>query len=290
MKRLWYLLVLIMSYSSATAHIHPRPYEFFDDPIDVIIPCVEKDKEVLAPCIKSIREHHPDIRRIIVISKEKLTDTAEWFPEDRYPFSFSDIAYQIFQNKEDADIYLKKEGNRIGWVYQQLLKLYASNVIPGLSSNILCVDSDVIFLKKCDFISESSGPFFNVGNEYHKPYFHHMKRLLPGLRRVNPEYSGICHFMLFQKPILKRLMESVERIHTVPFWQAFCYCIDQKELDDAAASEYEIYFNFANLSTDQIEIHPLKWTNVHSYKALNAYRDLNYDYIACHSYLRECLK
>ncbi len=55
-------------------------------------------------------------------------------------------------------------------------------------------------------MSEKGEPFFNVSDEYYDEYFKHAARLLPGFRRVYPQYSGICHFMLFQKPVLEDLL------------------------------------------------------------------------------------
>ena len=42
--------------------------------IDVVIPAHKKDIDTLDLCIDGIRKNVKDVRRIIVVSKEKLTD------------------------------------------------------------------------------------------------------------------------------------------------------------------------------------------------------------------------
>lgn len=261
------------------------------EPIDVVIPCAPKDLATLEMCIAGIRQNGSNIRRVIVVSKNRLTDSAEWVDEQNFPFSFKEIALEIFNgNSIAADQFLQKSKSRIGWVFQQLLKLYAAFVIPDISSNILILDADVIFLNPTRFINEYGEPLFNTGTENWKPYFLHAKRLLPGLRRVHRHYSGICHFMLFQKPILQDFFEMIQAQHRVEAWKAICRCIDQRELKFCCMSEYEIYFNFALLRTSQAKLQPLKWVNLGHWKDMDYYKLENFCYMACQEWMRSLNK
>jgi hypothetical protein len=97
--------------------------------IDVVIPAHIKDKEILDHCILGIKKNVKNLRRVIVVSKEKYTDKAEWFDEKLYPFSFAEIS-EILNHQN------------VGWNYQQLLKLYSVLIIPNISYlhlNFLCV-------------------------------------------------------------------------------------------------------------------------------------------------------
>lgn len=259
-------------------------YSFIDEPIDVIMPCTAKDKDTLECAIDGILKNGKNIRRVIVISKEKLTDKAEWFPEQQFPFTKEQIALEIFSKPDLAEQFLKT-ANRIGWIYQQLLKFYASYVIPDISSNILILDSDTVFLNPYTFLnSYSLAGKFNVGKEYHKPYFKHAKKLIPGFKKVYPEYSGICHWMVMQRTVLDHLFKVVEKNHKIPFWKAFCRCIDKKKASSSCASEYEIYFNFALMSSNQFEINLLKWKNIADLD-FEKYQS-KFDYVSSHDYLR----
>lgn len=269
------------------AKLEKITYALSTKPIDVIIPCAPKDKEILEHCIQGIRKYGQNIGRIIVVSKERLSTEAEWFNEALYPFSKQDLAYEIFHgNRKKAQKFLARKNSRIGWIFQQFLKLYAPFVIPNISSNVLIVDADLIFIQPTSFMNEQGEPFFNVGEEtYHSPYFEHMKRVLPDLKRVHQEHSGITHHMLFQKPILEDLFDLISKRHNRVAWKALCRSIDPKKVHESSLSEYEIYFNFVQLRTDQAKLRPLRFMNVHPLRKIEKYQSLGYQYITSHNYL-----
>lgn len=107
-------------------------YVFTKEPIDVVIPCAEKDLEMLELCIEGIRNNCDELRRIFVISSRKLTNNAEWIDERIFPFNKEDVARELFDSIEDSWEYMATPQNRLGWMYQQLLKFYAFFVIPGI--------------------------------------------------------------------------------------------------------------------------------------------------------------
>jgi len=262
-------------------------YQFSDDPIDVVIPCVPKDLLTLELCIDGIKKNGKNIRRIIVLSKEPMTANAEWFSEDLFPFTKKDIALEIFHgNEEGAAAFIASPMTRIGWIFQQLLKLYTPFVIPNISPNVLILDSDVIFLKKIRFI-EDGEPCFIPGKEYFTAYFEHAARLLPGLKRVNMKHSGIAHHMLFQKPVLEDLFRLVEEQHKTEMWRAMCRSVDMNELYRSCMSEYEIYFNFIQLRSDQARINPVKWAEIHTLRLLPQFRRGEEVFVACPEWFRK---
>ncbi|MDE3045945.1 MAG: hypothetical protein KGJ02_04805 [Verrucomicrobiota bacterium] len=267
-------------------------YTFTPEPIDVVIPYHPKDAETLELCIRGIRENGENVRRIIVISKEPATSSAEWFDEANYPFSPEDLALEIFHgDAEAAHTFLTAPNTRIGWIYQQFLKLYAPLVIPDISSNVLILDSDVIFLKPLAFMDAKRQPYFTVGTNYTKEYFEHAAKLLPGLRRANLNYSGIVHHMLFQRPIIDDLFHLISLQHHTEPWKAICRCIDQAEVYKSCLSEYEIYFNFVSLRTSQKTIRHIRWTEVvPDLYNINAYRRQNYIFIASQEWYRRYCK
>lgn len=268
--------------------ISKRTFSLSVEPIDVVIPCAEKDKVTLDLCIEGIRKNGQNIRRIIVVSKEALTEKAEWFDEAKYPFSKRDLAFEIFQeNVLAAEEFLNSPKSRAGWIFQQFVKLYAPFVIPNISSNVLILDADVIFLNSTSFMTEKGEPLFNTGSELHLPYFRHMEKLLPGLHRVYQKYSGICHYMLFQKPILEDFFTCIEKQHPgKKSWQAICQLIDQKEIFKSCLSEYEMYFNFALLRTAQAKVRCLKWIQLGTWEKAEEFRENGFSYMACQEWIR----
>ncbi|MBS4168348.1 DUF6492 family protein [Parachlamydia sp. AcF125] len=262
-------------------------YDFKEEPIDVVIPCTEKDVETLNLCIAGIQANCSQIRRVIVVSSHPLTDQAEWFDEALFPFTKDEIAYHLL--KGDASLNSPKKLPRVGWYYQQMLKYYAAFIIPHISSNILILDSDTIFLNPVEFLNSEGAGLYNPGSEYHKAYFEHADRFLPGLKRLYPEYSGISHHMLLQLPVLEELFNRVETYHQMPLWQVFCHCVSDDCTFASGASEYEIYFNFVFSRTDQVKLRHLKWKNIKNLDHLPGYKARGYHYVSCHAWSRQGL-
>jgi len=285
-QKICLLFYFIIFLNLLEAKLEKITYSFSTDPIDVVIPCSSKDQKILPFCIEGIQKYAKNIRRIIVVSKERLSLDAEWFSEDKYPFTKEDLAYEIFSgNKKKAQKFLSRKNCRIGWIFQQFLKLYAPFVIPDISPNVLVVDADLIFINPTSFMNEKGEPFFNVGDEYHRPYFEHMKRVLPDLVKVHEQYSGVTHHMLFQKPILEDLFSLISQQHKKTAWKALCRAINKNDVHQSSLSEYEIYFNFALLRSDQAKIRPLPFKNVSPLKNIEKYKKLQYNYVTSHNYL-----
>lgn len=251
--------------------------------IDVVIPAHEKDLETLNHCIRGIRQNGASVRRIIVVSKEKYTDKAEWFDESLYPFSFQDI----------SDIL---DGNDVGWHFQQLLKLYAPLVIPNISENVLILDADTVFLRKVKFFSEDGLPLYNLAKDknldsspFHQVTFKHINKILPDISKSFPEkfenVSGICHHMIFQKHMIEDLMKKVKSHDSTqdPFYKVFLKNREQSY----GVAEYNLYFYFlVSLYKENYKIRLLKYKNTSDFNVWKYRFRRKYDYCSFHSYMR----
>lgn len=261
-------------------------YKFSNEPIDVVIPCHSKDAQNLELVIKGVRDNVKNCNRVIIVSGKKLTDRAEWFDEKLFPFTKQTIAAQIaHHDPKQTDYLLTKPKGRIGWVYQQLLKLYALRIIPKISSNALIVDADTVFCKPVSFQDESDAPLFNPGTYHHEPYFVHAAKLIPGFKKVFPKYSGISHHMLFQRSILEDLFGVIRAAHKKDPWKAICSFIDPDE--NSGVSEYELYFNFTFSRSRQGKIRHLKRYDSgdpNDVEKLSEFVAQGYDYISCHNW------
>ncbi len=267
---------------------HEKTYDTLPaDPIDVVFICHPKDSRTLDLAINGARLNVENIRRVIVVSATRLTNNAEWFDEAAFPFNKASVSLEIFNgNKTLANNYLMVKDTRIGWIYQQFLKLYAPFVIPGISSNVLTIDADTIFLNSVSFIDEAGKALFNPGKEFVPCYFAHAARLLPGFKKLYAAYSGISHHMLFQRAILEDLFSMIQSVHKTEPWRAFCRCIDLNEIFGSAFSEYEIYFNFVFARTEQVKIRLLRWNNIKfDQKKIDYHAKNGFDYVSCHTYI-----
>lgn len=261
---------------------------------DIVIPVGSIDIEVFKKQLTFTIKNIIGFRNIYII-----TNKTYFFEVERNDVFFVDE--DIFHLFID---YLKREygekNKRNGWFFQQLIKFYVSFYIENISDKYLVIDSDVFFLNPTIFFDENSLPMYSYGYEYHIPYFEHMKKLHPMLKKQilveNPkEFSGICHHMIFDKKVLSELFYYVENYQLEknnikkPFWRFFLDCVDfdDRRLFRSGCSEYEIYFNYILLfHKEHIRIRKLKFDNFfRDYQNIEKYTN-QYDYIAYHYYHR----
>ena len=72
-RLVFYAFVFLSALNAHSASLN-KQYQFIKEPIDVVIPSVEKDLHTLNLCIEGIRQHGANIRRVIVVSKSKFTN------------------------------------------------------------------------------------------------------------------------------------------------------------------------------------------------------------------------
>lgn len=206
---------------------------------DIVIAHGPSDDDILPYTVSQIRKYVKDFRNIYIVSHDSEIDLfdeevfvgCKIIDEKTFPISINDVNSIIQTPKRNA------------WYFQQLLKLYASLVIEEMLDDYLVVDADTLFLKDISF--KSSGRYmFNMGDEYHVPYFEHMKRMHPSFEKM-VKLSGISHHMIFNRMIVSEMMMLVERHHDLtPFWEVFLKEVAPEQRHGSGAAEYEMYFNY----------------------------------------------
>lgn len=252
--------------------------------LDIVIPVHKKDLQILEYCIEAAKKKIVNARRIIVVSKERYTENAEWFDEAKFPFSF-DLARQ-YVGLSSA-----------GWYFQQLLKLYAPLVIPDISENVMILDSDTVFFRRVKMLDEEGRPFYNISKDenvrrkdFDERVANHAKAVLPALAIENlpkefQEISGISHNMIFNREILRELFAKAEAhdANHDPFYVIFLKHSDHTH----SASEYQIYFNYLLVfHREKIRIRKLNYKNTADINIKKYRRRFKYHYCSFHSYLR----
>lgn len=220
-------------------------------PIDVVIPCGEKDVGTLDTVIRHAQQHIHDIGTVYVVSPRQFTDSAAWVSDDAFPFRLDDIRGYIGDHPRGR------------WYLQQLIKLYVHRVIPGLSRQFLINDAETIWYQPVRFVDEDGRGLYCVSDEKSAFYYSHMCRLLPSLSGfpmgIHPKMSGIVHHMLFDQEILEDIFREAEEAHRMPFWRAFMAMVYPQQVY-GGASEYEIYFCFAFAKyPDRVCLRHLDW-------------------------------
>ena len=243
---------------------------------DIVIPVGPHDVDRILHQLEFTRHNIIGYRNIYLISSAVLdVSGCQYIPESIFPFSLSSVAE------------IHGASSRNGWYLQQLLKLYAGQIIPGILPRYLIVDADTHFLHPTSFISPEEKPMYAVGEEYHIPYFSHMQKLHPTFRKMHASHSGICHHMVFDTMLLQEMFTMVEEHHSkrAPFWKLFLDCVTPDNYKLSGASEYEIYFNYLlQYHSTDIQVRPLRWRNA---TRLNVPDDSKkYDFVSCHWYMR----
>ena len=241
-----------------------------------IVTCVgPNDTNILEQQINYTKKNIIGYRNIYLVCSNPNIDISGTIiiDEKMFPFKIHDI----------ANIFGKNSKN--GWYLQQLLKIYAGNIIPGILKKYLVIDCDTHFLKPTNFITDSKG-IFTVGTEYHTPYFLHMNRLHHSLKKSHP-FSGISHHMFFHTDRVNDLIKLVEDnfSNEKSFWKIFLENVDIDKNETSCASEYEMYFTYMYLyHQNDIVIRQLKWENRDSLQDNNAN---NNDFVSIHWYMRK---
>ena len=251
---------------------------------DIVIPVGPNDINFINKTLELNKINIINYRNIYIITNLLLIKDKSIFNDciliDENIFPFNSNTIKIYLGDNDK--------NKNNWYLQQLIKLYASFVIPNMLDNYLVVDSDTVFLKPTTFF-EKNIPLYNFGTEYHIQYFNHMRNLHPLFSKVN-NMSGICHHIIFQKYVLIHLFKIVENFHNnnkqfhnnKQFYQIFLESVEKNDILHSGASEYEIYFNFIQTYyPNKYKIRKLKYKDVS-----NIILNKDEDYVSCHWYMR----
>jgi hypothetical protein len=212
---------------------------------DVVIPYHNKDASILPFAIQGVRLYAQGAQKIYVVSAtDPEVEEAIWIPEDTLPII-----------KDDVSPYIH-ESSRVGWYYQQLLKLYAFVYLKTPHSHLLICDADLVLRKPIQFFKNGQ-ICLALSDEYHEPYFTHMSRVLPELRRLI-SFSGVCHHMMMSREHTHELLTQIESRHGKPAWIVCLEQVDPTYHAGSGMSEYEIYFNYCLLHhADDYCVRPL---------------------------------
>ena len=240
---------------------------------DVVIPLGPNDITQISKVVECVTQNIIGYRNIYIITKTDIQlNNCIKIDESSFPFKINNIAE------------IHGESPRNGWYYQQLLKLYAFEIIPNLLDRYLVIDADTFFLKKVHFIDYTNNKcLYNFSTfENHKPYYEHMRRLDDSFDKVLQD-SAVCHHMVFEKKYVKELFNIIEKKYNKSFWKVFLESVDESHILLSGASEYELYCNFMfKFHPECVELRKLNWSNVH-----NLTKELSdFDYVSCHWYMR----
>lgn len=205
-----------------------------DTKIDIVIPTVRKDLEVLPYVVYGARKQikHP-ISHIYIVAPSDVAIQAYCRKHDCV---FVDETAILPITKADID-YTVNGTDRSGWLLQQLIKLSGDRLCE--EEHYLVIDSDTVFIRPNRF--ERDGRIvFHTCDEYHLPYFKTYEKLM-GIKPVSTR-SFCTHYMLFEKSKVAALKRHIEDKWHTDWYRAIVECVDRT--DTSGFADYETYGNY----------------------------------------------
>ena len=114
----------------------------------------------------------------LILFKEKFKNHNITIVNEDDILSFKDFK-SIFLNLSKAIKYQKEFENRLGWYYQQMLKItFVIDFIDNKKESIVIWDADTIILRKINFFRNFNSNSFASLSEFHKAYYITTKNIL----------------------------------------------------------------------------------------------------------------
>lgn len=128
---------------------------------------------------------------------------------------------------------------RTGWYFQQFLKLAYAYICQ--EDYYMTWDADTIPLREIDMFCNET-PYFDVKEEYNKPYFTLIKKIL----KIDKccEYSFISEHMMLKKSYVLEMIDRIEKDNSSgveKYYEIILRNIHNIDLEGSGFSEFETY-------------------------------------------------
>lgn len=211
----------------------------------VIMPTIAKDIEASIPLAKYWEKYLP-IKKLVFIGNSDVEKRVKDFPFQCKDFINENDIVEFDYVKKLIDIKSKHNEqaiNRTGWYVQQFIKMGYANVCED--DYYLSWDSDTIPLSKVNMVDDGK-PLFDMKDEYNKPYFDTLGRIIPNTTKMCRE-SFISEHMLFSREIMLDLLNSIENNKSIEgenWIEKIINAISLNDLSYSGFSEFETYGTF----------------------------------------------
>jgi hypothetical protein len=136
---------------------------------------------------------------------EKQNENRVAFLNENEVIPFDSIK-QCFKKRLEAEGYGISETSRLGWFYQQFLKMQYSRICED--EYYMCWDADTLPLRDVTIFDDSGKPYFDLKAEYCEGYFITIKSLL-GMDKAIKD-SFISEHMVFSTTLMREMLEEIE--------------------------------------------------------------------------------
>lgn len=194
-----------IGYYSDVLGLAASPEKVSSASIDVVYVATDRDLETIELSIESVRRNllHP-IRDVFIIA-----------PSETRISIIAETIGAHFVNEDDVlsvrkcDIRYMVDGvGREGWLFQQLLKFAAAEVVG--SSRYLVMDADTVLVRSQAFVRDDKDLLLH-SNEFHGPYIEAYSRLVN--EPAKTLLSFVNHHMMFNVKRVRNLLAHCEAVN-----------------------------------------------------------------------------
>lgn len=249
------------------------------DRFDMVMTIHPKDADMVPLALFRVQKYLVGLDKIYIVTKrdsihiEKTNHRIQLVDETDssiFPFQRSDIESIITCF------------GRVGWYYQQLLKLYSYR-IHGIRKSFLLFDGDNIVLRPLN--KNQLGHFVRAN---HEPYLKYCQRVLSDMQVPfrYPELSGVVHMMLLDG---RRVHEMLQKIDAKGdnAWQMLLQHVDPKDYPNSGMSEYDLYFHWmTTLHSHEFPLTKLRQKDGNATECMQYVSSRDHHYVSCHAYIR----
>jgi len=205
-----------------------------DKKIDIVIPTIAKDFDILSLLLESLCNIEHSINNIYIVSP-KNEQIIQFCNKNNLRF-VDEVSVNGFG--KDKIKYVVDGRDRSGWLFQQLLKISGENFTE--MKDYLVVDSDTIYVNKNIFITDDNKYVFLQSGEWHQPYFDAFKKIFG--YRAHSNLSLTSHMMIFNHDKLKEMKKELEQKHNIPWYDV--YISTSSSTEQSCISDYDTYANW----------------------------------------------
>ncbi len=271
--------------ASSGFSINPLAHTKYPPAINVCIPFVEKDIEVLPHVVRSVHQYVQNpIKKIFLVTPAEGSSSTPLLIEE----ASREILMELLAGQDDLELLFdhqvlgEKAWEQIrsskpgGWVIQQLVKF--ASVLRDPSTPTLILDSDTVLLSPKTWVDGNGVQLLQVANEFEPRYFPFMENFFSIQKSLG--VSFVTHHQLMQPSIVAAMFPEGQQ-SIVNWWMA------SQESPGAFLSEYESYGSYA-LEKYPSQVRLGSWSNLLSpkfrefHQAVSGSKNISYEDLVPH--------
>ncbi len=201
--------------------------------IDIVIPTISKDFEILSLVVQSLRFVEQRVNKIYIVAPKD--PRIEKFCIDNNLTFVDEISVLGFG--KNYIHYCVDGKDRSGWLFQQLLKLSGDRFVE--MDDYLVVDSDTVYVNRNCFVCKGKYVLY-ANEEWHQPYFRSFRHLFG--YDAPTKWSLTSHMMIFNKNLLGQMKRELEARTQQSWFDA--YISTSSRTEQSCVSDYDTYANW----------------------------------------------